>query len=245
MKTATRKNTPSMAGFRKAGSDTVQGRLLRGYLHKTSNSLCGIKGYASLIADEQTVHRSPEHWARKIICEVERMEEIFRSVGDLTGTRRIPDLEVNLDTVVGEVVRQCRDTYLDLDIYLGRIPRGDILLPAVDLAILLQETLKNSAEAAPHPGSRIRVDIHGQTQPTGRISLTIQDNGPGIGPELLTQVSHPFITTKPGHLGIGLARVETLLDMYNLAWNLESQPGQGTRLTMETAALKDQDPPSA
>jgi signal transduction histidine kinase len=221
-------------------SRSAQGRLLRGYLHKTSNTLCGIKGYASMIAEQDVRTQSAEHWARKIISEVERMEEIFRSVGDLTGSRQIPDLEVNLGSVVGEVIRQCQRTFDNLEIFTGSIPHGDILLPAVDLALVLQEIIKNSSEAALNKEDKIRVDVYGETLPTGRVALTVRDNGPGIPENLLAQATDPFLTNKPGHLGIGLTRVETLVEMYGLAWALRSNPGQGTTITLETAALKDQ-----
>lgn len=232
---------PAAATNRRSADKSVQGRLLRGYLHKTSNSLCGIKGYASLIADESLKTNSAVHWARKIIAEVERMEEIFRSVGDLTGSRQIQDLEVNLGTVVTEVVRQCVRAFPNLEIFTGQIPRGDILLPAVDLALVLQEVLKNSSESVVNEGNTIRVEMTAETLPTGRVALTIRDFGPGIAANLLAQVTDPFLTTKPGHLGIGLTRVETLVDMYGLAWALRSRPGQGTVVTIETAVLKDQD----
>jgi two-component system CheB/CheR fusion protein len=237
------KNNAASVSPGRTGSDrpSVQGRLLRGYLHKTSNSLCGIKGYASLIADEEIVHRSPEYWARKIISEVERMEEIFRSVGDLTGTRRIPDLEVSLRAVVHEVALQCQRNFPELDIFFGPIPEGHLLLPAVDLAVLLQEIFKNSAEAARPGQTRIQVVLTGEETPAGRIALKISDDGKGVPDNLIGQVADPFITTKSGHLGIGLSRVETLLDMYHLDWSLTSEPGGGTTVILETADLKDQD----
>ncbi len=240
MKTSSVSVQPPRTG---SGRPSVQGRLLRGYLHKTSNSLCGIKGYASLIADEEIVHRSPEYWARKIIGEVERMEEIFRSVGDLTGTRRIPDLEVSLRAVVNEAALRCQRGFPDLEIFIGPIPEGNLLLPAVDLAVLLQEIFKNSAEAAGPGQARVQVVLKGEETPAGRIALKIFDDGKGIPANLIAQAADPFITTKSGHLGIGLSRVETLLDMYHLDWSLTSEPGQGTTVILETAELKDRNRP--
>lgn len=232
---------PAGAAARREKDRSLPGRLLRGYLHKTSNSLCGIKGYASLIADESFRTRSAVHWARKIIAEVERMEEIFRSVGDLTGTRPSQDLEGNLGAVVAEVVRQCVRAFPNLEIFTGPVPRGELLLPAVDLALILQEILKNSSESVDQKQVKIRVEVTAEILPTGRMALTLRDFGPGIAANLLPQVTDPFLTTKPGHLGIGLTRVETLADMHGLAWALRSQPGQGTVVTLETAVLKDQD----
>ena len=60
-----------------------RGRLLRGYLHKSSNSLCGIKGYASLIAGGTDTAGRATTWARKIIAEVEQLESIYHSVRDM------------------------------------------------------------------------------------------------------------------------------------------------------------------
>ena len=242
MKLPLTKRSPQMGQDEKLTRDkSTQGRLLRGYLHKTSNSLCGIKGYASLIAEDNVRTRSAIHWAHKIISEVERMEEIFRSVGDLTGSRQVPDLEVNLSSVVTEVVRQCERTFPDLEIYIGPIPGGDILLPAVDLALILQEIITNSSETTVTKEDKTRVEIFGEVQPTGRIALTISDNGPGISDNLIGQVTDPFLTTKPGHMGIGLTRVETLVEMYGLAWALRSNSGQGTVITIEAAVLTEQD----
>jgi len=36
-------------------------------------------------------------------------------------------------------------------------------------------------------------------------------------------------------MGVGLTRVETLLDMYGLAWAMRSAPGVGTTVTLEVA----------
>ena len=65
------------------------------------------------------------------------------------------------------------------------------------------------------------------------------DDGPGMPPELLTQVIDPFVSTRDGHLGIGLARVDTIMDMHGLGWGLRSVPGQGTTVTLDVARLSE------
>ena len=72
--------------------------------------------------------------------------------------------------------------------------------------------------------------------------LIVADDGPGIAPEVLPQVTAPFLTTKDGHVGVGLTRVETLLDMYGLAWDLRSEPGAGTTVTIEVAEALTETP---
>jgi signal transduction histidine kinase len=210
-------------------------RLLVGYLHKTSNTLCGIKGYASLIADRENATGKAGFWARKILLEVERMEEIFRSVGDLNRGRRHPDTEVCLSGFVVEAASACADDMGGLDLVLGHFPDGELRLPAADLAMMLKELLLNCAESAGLGSPKVRVEINGVTHPVGRVFLEIQDNGSGMDEKLIAQASNPFITTKEEHLGVGLTRVGTLMDMYGLDWSLESEEGRGTRVLLEVA----------
>jgi len=210
-------------------------RLLHGYLHKTSNTLCGIKGYAGLIVAPDLASADPAHWARKIITEVEKMEEIFRSVGDLTAPRRHPDMGVNLPGLLENVFAVCEAKCPGLEVLSGRLPHGEILLPQADLCLVLTELLCNASEGRRGVAAPVRVEVTARVQPTGRVALTLQDNGPGIDPDFVDQVTVPFLTTKDNHVGVGLTRVETLMDMYDLGWALQSTSGSGTVVTLEVA----------
>lgn len=225
---------PAPAGER---NEKPQQRLLRGYLHKTSNGLCGIKGFASLIARGEASTENAARWAEKIIREVERMEDIFRSVGDLgcTGARPVEgDLAATLETAA----TRARQRHPALRIELGFVPEAALLLPAADLGLILDELLANAAEAGEQEGRPVTVHLDGMVGLGDRIALIVQDDGPGIARELLPTAADPFVSTRDGHHGIGLARVETLLDMYGLTWNLASEPGRGVVVTMEVGAAE-------
>jgi signal transduction histidine kinase len=210
-------------------------RLLEGYLHKTSNTLCGIKGYASLIADRDFTGDEAGQWARKIIAEVERMEDIFRSVGDLTRGRGNPDTGVDLRGLVTDVVEGFASRTRGIDLHLGVVPDGELRLPAADLSLLLTEILRNCAESGRDETGEIDIAVGGECRHDGRVYLTIRDNGRGMDPELQRQAPDPFVTTKDHHHGVGLTRVATLMEMYGLAWNLSSEEGNGTLVTIEVA----------
>ncbi|MBK7045971.1 MAG: hypothetical protein IPH48_05475 [bacterium] len=212
-------------------------RLLRSYLHKTSNSLCGIKGYASLIATPDQDTTKSAGWAEKIIREVERMEAIYRSVHDLTAPKGNPDRGVDLPGLLDDVFRVCESRCRGLQVLCGRVPRASLLLPKGDLCLVLTELLLNSVEGVEGQPGPARVEVTAMREPTGRLALRLRDNGPGIDPHLLAQACDPFVTTKDGHLGVGLTRVQTLLDMYGLAWTLVSAPGEGTAVTLEVAEI--------
>ena len=210
-----------------------QRRLLKGYLHKTSNGLCGIKGYASLIAGAEMRDESSIRWAKKIIHEVERMEEIFRSVGDLNHTKGPREGTIDFRAVLADMLRIIGLRHPELEIETGFIPVGELLLPVADLSMILNEILSNAAQARDPEMETVRVRVSGSVVNRNRVSLTIEDEGVGIDRNLLGQVTDPFVTTRDGHLGIGLTRIDTLLDMYDLDWELTSEPGSGTTVTLE------------
>lgn len=206
-------------------------KLLRGYLHKTSNSLCGIKGYASLIVATESSEHGASRWARKILSEIERMEEIFRSVGDMTQSATPFRSGCDLPGVLSRAITEATSNNSQFQALTSHLPEGQLLLPEADLQLVLKEILQNSADS----GASVVVEISGQVEITGRVALCVSDNGPGMSAVLLSQVKDPFVTTRDGHHGVGLTRVETILDMHGLAWSLTSKPGIGTTVTFEVS----------
>jgi signal transduction histidine kinase len=212
-------------------------RLLAGYLHKTSNSLCGIKGYASLIADRDEPGDQVGHWARKIIREVERMEEIFRSVGNLSHGKGDPDTGMDLAGFLRESALSWVRGRSDVNLRIEDLPRGEPRLPAADLALVMKETLDNSAQSGAQQGQPVNVEVSGEVDKHGRIFLVVSDDGCGMEHDLAEEAPKPFVTTKEGHHGVGLTRVDTLMDMYGLAWTLASEAGVGTRVRFEVGEV--------
>ncbi len=210
-------------------------RLLRGYLHKTSNSLCGIKGYASLIAGLGQEIGENSNWARKIISEVEKMEMIFATVDELTTQRRGAGLARDPEGVLDYCLDQVQERHPKFSVKRGQAPACSLILPAADLEQVLKAVLDNAAEGADGRVGQVWADVRWEINARGRIVLGVSDDAGGIPLHLGSQVRNPFVTAKPGHVGIGLSRVETILDMHGLDWSLESDHGKGTTVTMEVA----------
>ncbi|HWO12556.1 MAG TPA: PAS domain S-box protein, partial [Polyangiaceae bacterium] len=85
------------------------------------------------------------------------------------------------------------------------------------------DTLENASAADPAP-----------MDPRREVQLVVVDSGPGIPRALLTRVFDPFFTTRPvGHgTGLGLSIVQTIVTRYGGSVTLESQPGQGTSVSV-------------
>jgi signal transduction histidine kinase len=69
------------------------------------------------------------------------------------------------------------------------------------------------------------------------LALSVQDNGPGIAPEVMPKIFDPFFTTRPASqgTGLGLCIVQRLLKETRGALHVHSKPGQGTVFTVYLA----------
>jgi two-component system, sensor histidine kinase and response regulator len=66
------------------------------------------------------------------------------------------------------------------------------------------------------------------------VKLWVRDNGPGIPPEILPKVFHPYFTTKGPRqgTGLGLNIVQRLIKEAGGALHVHTQQGQGTQFTI-------------
>jgi len=94
---------------------------------------------------------------------------------------------------------------------------------------------------------RLQIDIEKSGQPSGLpdidkrnpefkgdyISISIQDSGSGIPPEIRTKIFQAFFTTKSAGegSGLGLHIIGKILEKHSGALYLESEPGR-TRFTV-------------
>src|SRR5579871_4883167 len=76
-------------------------------------------------------------------------------------------------------------------------------------------------------GGRIHIAAHTRD---GMVLVQVEDNGPGIAPEIRDSLFEPFVSAgKKNGLGLGLALSrQTVLDHGGDMW-VESEPGHGAR----------------
>jgi signal transduction histidine kinase len=71
------------------------------------------------------------------------------------------------------------------------------------------------------------------------LALAVQDNGPGIAPEVLPRIFEPFFTTQARRsgTGLGLCIVQRLVRQAGGALQVHTHPGQGSVFTVYLPAM--------
>jgi len=125
----------------------------------------------------------------------------------------------------------------------------DDALPVVnctetEIEQVLLNLLRNSAQAlavCDPPAQEPRIDIrarnHGEF-----IRIEIEDNGPGMPPEVQRRVFEPFYTTKPPGVGTGLGLSVSYFIVtkgHGGKMTVSSQPGEGTLFCIDLPAEQD------
>jgi two-component system sensor histidine kinase DctS len=78
------------------------------------------------------------------------------------------------------------------------------------------------------------------------IEFAVIDRGPGIAPELASQIFTPFFSTKPEGMGVGLAMCRTVIEQHGGLLEFSAGPdGRGTqfRFTLVDASAPVPAPP--
>jgi signal transduction histidine kinase len=68
--------------------------------------------------------------------------------------------------------------------------------------------------------------------PVPTVVVRVQDNGPGVPPDLVDRIFNPFFTTKAQGSGLGLAIVRKIIDAHDGRIDISSSPETGTRFTV-------------
>ena len=123
-----------------------------------------------------------------------------------------------------------------------------VMADATQIRLALTNLIRNAAEAL-GPSGRIRLTgrrFSGapvDRAPAGTyLRLVVEDEGCGMAPETRNRLFEPFFTTKGYGRGLGGAAIAWIVAAHGGWIEVESKPGQGTRVAVYLPAARDAGP---
>jgi signal transduction histidine kinase len=148
--------------------------------------------------------------------------------------RQVPHEPVNLASVVREAAAEVAPTALDHDLSVDAHERGLTVDGAPDELHRLTVNLIGNAVSHTPAGSAVHASVH---RDGAAIVLTVEDNGPGVPPDLRDRIFDRFVRgdgdagARSGS-GLGLAIVKAVADSHGGSVHLESPPEGGARFVV-------------
>ncbi|MGM0805784.1 MAG: ATP-binding protein [Bacillota bacterium] len=207
------------------------GELAAGLAHEIRNPLTSIKGFAQLFQSQNTTEET-HHFLGIMLRETDRINFIISQLMILARPHMILKSDHDLNEVIKrslKFIEEERD-FETISLHL-ELPEQPVLLKCEEnlIAQLILNIVKNALEATPSWGN-ISLQLK-QTQEN--ITITIQDDGPGIPEHLLSKLGQPFYTTKEGNPGLGLLICYQIVQNHGGKMRIESKEGYGTKVSLE------------
>jgi signal transduction histidine kinase/HAMP domain-containing protein len=155
-------------------------------------------------------------------------DELRRSAAEFSDYARLPGPEMR-PTDIGNVVREAAAAYAGatgirwvVDAEPGLYARADARL----LTRLLSNLIGNSVEAVEGRGE-IRLTARSRD---GSISVIVEDDGPGVAPEILPRLFDPYFSARSGGTGLGLAIAKKIVEEHGGTIGAEARAEGGFRV---------------
>jgi signal transduction histidine kinase len=165
-----------------------------------------------------------EETASRILSEIDRLDTIARAFSrfGLPGNEQAPLEDVDVAGVVREIVALYRLTAdgVALEVEGEPVARHPARKDEV------KEVLGNLLENARNAGARRIIILVKQE------GVQLSDDGRGIPGELLPRIFEPRFSTTTSGSGLGLAIVRRLVEGWGARVEVESQEGQGTKVSL-------------
>lgn len=101
-----------------------------------------------------------------------------------------------------------------------------------ELQQVLVNLLVNALHALPRGGTLTLRTADRGTGADAAVDITVQDNGPGLAPDLLAQLFQPFITRRKEGTGLGLWISRQIVERYGGELSAANAPGGGAVFTV-------------
>ena len=214
------------------------GEMATGIAHEVNQPLAAIKNYAmGMLRRLRSGGAKPEDMTRilEIIGDqAQRAGDTIRNIRQIARREsgEIEEIDVNaairdvVSVLTNEAVAGNIRIELDLEVDLPR-PAGEAVQIQQAVLNLARNAMDAMAEIEPDRTARL-LSLRTASTDGDAVEISVVDTGPGIPEGLRAQIFHPFFTTRPAGLGMGLPICRTIVEAHGGDIWFTRNPDKGT-----------------
>jgi two-component system, LuxR family, sensor kinase FixL len=162
--------------------------------------------------------------------QAERAGQIIRRLRDFVekrdGKRAVENINAIAEDAIALAMVGTKAT--DIEVRTEFAPHSPpVLVDRVQIQQVMVNLLRNASEAmADSPKRELTIATAGIDG--SAVEVAVADTGPGIPDEVASRLFKPFVTTKPGGMGIGLAISQSIVEAHGGRLRMTPNQGGGT-----------------
>ncbi|HEX5131554.1 MAG TPA: ATP-binding protein [Candidatus Krumholzibacteria bacterium] len=180
--------------------------LLAQFVRAARHTSGAVRAYSSLISDAHADDADTQHWTARVSHAARELDEFS---GRVSALRLCDDERASRLTwrgILGRVGDRCERVAPCVIDMVDRT-HGEFRQRGELLTRILFHILRNAMEASPRAG-RVRVRVDDSRIDGARVfHARVSDEGEGVDAAQQDAIWKPFVTSKRGHAGLGLAYV--------------------------------------
>jgi len=216
------------------------GEVARRVAHEIKNPLTPIQLSAERLQMKLT-GKLPEAeeavLAKSVRTIVDQVGAMKRLVNEFRDYARLPAAELHpldLNALVADVLQLYGSENATVPVAVELDPRcPPVAGDAQQLRQVVHNLLQNAQDATEEaarkgqaPAEPVRIGTH-WSESSRRVRLTVSDSGSGFAPNILQRALEPYVTTKSGGTGLGLAVVKKIADEHGARVDLVNRMENG------------------
>jgi len=200
--------------------------------HEIKNPLASISGSAQMLASIGGLDHTASRLLGIVVDESRRLSGILDGFLEYTRPRSAPEQPCDLAAMLRDCVNLLERSSEVREHHVIRLECPSRLMARGhedQLRQVFWNLSRNAIQAMPE-GGELRIEARAAI---AGVVLQWIDNGTGMDEEVRHQAFEPFVTTKPGGSGLGLAVVYAVIQDHGGSIEIDSTPGQGTTVAVQ------------
>ena len=207
------------------------GQMMSSLMHDMKTPLANISGYVELMTTQKDAARRADY-AEVVDRQIETLKNMSAEIlefarGQSAVVLKNTPLDPIIEESVGLLKSEAERRHIELK-YDSRY-HGEIVCDAVKIQRVIVNLAKNAMEAVGKDG-HILISSYSDNK---YIYISIQDDGPGIPPEIAGTLFDAFVTSgKKGGTGLGLSIVKKIMEEHHATITQKNIDPHGTLFVM-------------